>query len=176
MSWRPWGHREVRRRWRPTARCKPDKKRRYMSKKWTYSWQLCFLKKHSQFSHSGSSANHWTSGQKTHLIRNGKKSNFVPFVVPGLPASSSSTIPSPSSPSSSSQDSVFDVNRYSENPVPERSGSTSEEVGRDPLHKPTETETKIKMRNAKKYTAIYCMTWRTGCRSSDKIWSMKVVL
>ena len=89
---------------------------------------------------------------------------------------SSSTIPSPSSPSSSSQDSVFDANRYSENPVPERSGSTSEEVGRDPLHKPTETENKIKMRNAKKYTAIYCMTWRTGCRSSDKIWSMGVVL
>ena len=53
-----------------------------------------------------------------HLTQNGKKidcniSNYVPFVVPGLSASSSSTTPSPTS-SSSSQDSVFDVNRYTE--------------------------------------------------------------
>ena len=74
---------------------------------------------------------HWISGQKPHLIRVGKRidcnmSNCVPFVVPGLSASSSSTTPSRTSPSSSSQDSVFDVNRYTENPVQERSGSTSE--------------------------------------------------
>ena len=54
----------------------------------------------------------WFSGQTPHLIRNGKridckKSNYVPFVVPGLSASSSSTTPSPTSPSSSSQDSVI---------------------------------------------------------------------
>ena len=60
---------------------------------------------------------HWTSGQKPHLIRNGKRidcnmSNYVPSVVPGLSASSSSTTSSPTSPSSSSQDSIFDVNRY----------------------------------------------------------------
>ena len=43
---------------------------------------------------------HWISGQKPHLIRNGKRieidcniSNFVPFMVPGLSASSSSTTP-----------------------------------------------------------------------------------
>ena len=40
-------------------------------------------------------------------------------------------------PSSSSQDSVFDVNRYMENPVPERSGSTSGELRGDPLHETT---------------------------------------
>ena len=39
---------------------------------------------------------HWTSGQKPHLIRNRKridckKSNYVPFVVPGLSTSSSTT-------------------------------------------------------------------------------------
>ena len=39
---------------------------------------------------------HWTSGQKPHLIRKGKRSdcnisNFVPFVVPGLSTSSSTT-------------------------------------------------------------------------------------
>ena len=50
----------------------------------------------------------------------------------------------PTSPSSSSQDSVFDVNRYTENPVQERSGRTSEEQRRNPLHKPTETENKNK--------------------------------
>ena len=88
---------------------------------------------------------HWTSGQNPHLVRNGKRtgcniSNYVPFVVPGLSASSSSTSPSPTSPSSSSQDSIFDVNRYTENPVPERNGSTSEEFRGDPLHESTETE------------------------------------
>ena len=79
----------------------------------------------------------WTSGQKPHLTENGKKfdcsiSNYVPFVVPGLSTSSSTTpTPTSSSSSSSSQDSVFDVNRYTENPVPERSGSTSEELQRN---------------------------------------------
>ena len=42
---------------------------------------------------------YWSSGQKLHLIRNGKRidcstSHYVPFVVPGLSASSSSTTPS----------------------------------------------------------------------------------
>ena len=97
-----------------------------MSSTWTYSSKICFL-------------NHWISGQKPHLIRNGKRidckfSNYVPFVVPGLSASSSSTTSPPTSPSSSSQDSVFDVNRYTNNPVPERCGSTSEELQGNPLH------------------------------------------
>ena len=33
--------------------------------------------------------------------------------------------------------------------------------------------TKIKMKDAKEYKAICCMTCRTGCRISEKIWSMK---
>ena len=83
--------------------------------------------------------------EKPHLIRNGKRidcktSNCLPFVVPGLSASSSSTTPSPGSPSSSSQDPVFDESRYTENPVPERSGSVSKEPRGDPLHEPTETQ------------------------------------
>ena len=91
-------------------------------------------------------AYHWTSGQKPHLIRNGRRidcniSNFVPFVVLGL-STSSSTKPTPTSPSSSSQDSVFDVNRHTENQVPERSGRKSEELRGNPLHEPTETENK----------------------------------
>ena len=41
---------------------------------------------------------------------------------------------------------------------------------------PQKRKTKIKMRSAKKYKAIYCTTCRTGYRSSRRIWSMKVVL
>ena len=66
-------------------------------------------------------------------------SNYVPFVVPGL-STSSSTTPTPTSSTSSSQDSVLDVRRYVENPVPERSGSTSEELRRNLVHGSTETE------------------------------------
>ena len=57
LSWRPWGHRGVRRRWwRPTTRCKQEKKWRYMSKNWTCSSRSCFLMKLPQFFLSGSSA------------------------------------------------------------------------------------------------------------------------
>ena len=82
---------------------------------------------------------HWISGQKTSHPKKGKrfdciKSNFVPFVVLGLSASSSSTAPSPFSPSVSSQDSANDVNRHTGNPVPESSVSTSGELRGDPLH------------------------------------------
>ena len=91
---------------------------------------------------------HWASGQKPHLTKKGKRidcniSNYVPFVVPGL-STSSSTTPTPTSSSSSSQDSAFDANRYTENPVQVRSGSTSEELRGNPLPKPTETENKNK--------------------------------
>ena len=91
---------------------------------------------------------HWTSGQKTHLTKKGKRidcnvSNYVPSVVPGS-STSSSTTPTPTSSSSSSQNSVFDENRYTENSVPERSGSTSEELRGNPLHRPTETQNKSK--------------------------------
>ena len=75
---------------------------------------------------------HWISDEKPHLMKKGKRmdcniSNYVPFVVHGLSGSSSSTTSTPTSASSSSQDFVPD-NRYTENPVPERSGSTSEEL------------------------------------------------
>ena len=65
------------------------------------------------------------------------------LVVPGS-STSSPTTPTPTSSSSSSQDSVFDVSRYIENPVSERSGSTSEERRGNPLHRSTETENKNK--------------------------------
>ena len=58
------------------------------------------------------------------------------LAVPGLSASSSTT-PTPTSSSSSSQDSVFDVNRYTENP-----GSTGGEL----RHESTGTENQNKNR------------------------------
>ena len=80
----------------------------------------------------------WISGQKPHLIRNGKRIDCnIPtmyhlwFLVS---SEFSSTTLSLTSPSSSSQDSIFDVNRYTDNPVPERSRSTSGELWGDPLH------------------------------------------
>ena len=36
-------------------------------------------------------------------------------------------------------------------------------------------KTTIKMKDAKKYETIYRMTCQTGCRSSERIWSMKVL-
>ena len=71
---------------------------------------------------------HWTSGPKPHLIKNGRKincntANCVPFVVPGL-STSSSTSTSPTSPTSSSQESVTPT----EHPASTRSENVSEEV------------------------------------------------
>ena len=90
---------------------------------------------------------HWTSCQKPHLIMNGKKihcnkSNNVPFMVPGL-STRSFTTPTHTCSTSASQDSV-DVRQYAGNPEPERSGSTSEELRGNPMHKPTETKNKNK--------------------------------
>ena len=67
----------------------------------------------------------WTSGQKPHLIKNGRMidcntANYVLFVVPGL--STSSTSSSSTSPTSSSQETLTDT----EIPATRRSGSTDE--------------------------------------------------
>ena len=108
--------------------------------------------------------NHWTSGQKPHLTKNGKRiyckfSNYVPLVVPSL-STSSSTTPTPTSSSSSSQDSVFEVSKYTENPVHERSGSTSWELRANPMHKATETENKKKWRTRR--STKRSITWIAG--------------
>ena len=120
-----------------------------MSNTWTCLPKLCFLINFCSLS----SEKLWGScvcipldqRSKPHLVRNGRRincniSNYVPFLVLGLSVSSSSSTPSLTSPSCSSKDSLFDVNRYTENVVPERSGSTSEELQGDPLHETTEAE------------------------------------
>ena len=80
---------------------------------------------------------HWTSGQKPHLTKNGRKihcsfPNFAPFCL----STSSSTSSSPASSSSSSQDTVIST----ENPAIERSEITSEESRRNPSRGSAETE------------------------------------
>ena len=82
----------------------------------------------------------WTSGQKPHLIKNGRKidcntANYVPFVVPGLSTSfSSSSLRT--SPTSSSQETVTPT----ELPASTRSESMSEEVRGNSSHGPAESE------------------------------------
>ena len=122
---------------------------------------------------------HWTSGQKPLLTKKGtridcKKSNCVPFVVLGL-STRSSTTPTPTSSSSSSQDSVFNVSRYTENPVHERSGSMSKGLRGNRCINQQKPKTKLKMKEAKKHKAMHCTTCRTGCKISEKFWSMKVL-
>ena len=70
----------------------------------------------------------WTSGQKPQLIKDGRRlqcstANYVPFVVPGLSTSSSTSF-SPTSPTSSSQES----GTITEHPASTRSENMSVEV------------------------------------------------
>ena len=150
-----------------------------MSSNRFYSSKLCFLMKLPQcfpWCEDHGYTYHWISGQKPHLIRNGKRidrniSNYARFVVLGLSTSSSSTTLSPTSPSSSSQDSVFDVNRYVENPLPERKGTTSGELRGDPSHEATETENKNKNGESEEVQRD-CLI---GYRNPGRIWLMKVI-
>ena len=80
LTWRPWGHRGVRRRWwRPTARCKPEKKPRYMSKNWTLLVKVMLLEETPAVLSLGKICEdhgysyHWTSSQKPHLTKKGKR-------------------------------------------------------------------------------------------------------
>ena len=82
---------------------------------------------------------HWTSGQIPHLIKNDRKincntANFLPFVVPGLPTSSS-TSSSPTSLTSSSQETVIDTE------IPATRGESTDEIARgDPSRESAEIE------------------------------------
>ena len=83
---------------------------------------------------------HWTSCQKPHLIKNGRNincntANYVPFVVPGLSTSSSSSS-SPTSRTPSSQETVAPT----EHPASTRSESMSDGVRGNWSCGPAETE------------------------------------
>ena len=108
---------------------------------------------------------HWTSGRKPQLTKQGKTigcniSNYVPFLVPGL--STSSRIPYLTSADTPK------IQYPKEVEVRVRSYGETRCIN--------QLKPQKKKKDAKKYTAIYCMTCQTGCRSSEKNWSMKVVL
>ena len=101
---------------------------------------------------------HWTSGQKPHLIKNGRKikrntANYVPFVVPGLSTSSSSSF-SPTS-QTLSQEAVT----LTQHPVSIRSESMSDEGRGDPSRGPVEAE------NQKMTMKEYGETRRVICQN-----------
>ena len=110
----------------------------------------------------------WTSGQKPHLIKNAKKihcdtSNHVPFVVPGLSTSSST---SSTSPTSSSKETVTNT----EIPATRRRESTRL-AREDPLHRSAEIE---KKKATKNYRVMSCKVRQIGYRSSSMDWLMNV--
>ena len=142
----------------------------------------------------------WINGQKTHLINNGIRiqcnmKNFVPIVVPGLSASSSSSLPSstsvtpsrqeidhPTSSSSSSTSITMTVSSDSgtearEDPCGIDSYSVTvsskhvEGTERsDPLTKPTQNPKPCKHETTRQNGATRCVpTSRSGCKNSEKI-------
>ena len=111
----------------------------------------------------------WTSGQKPHLKRNGRRircntANYVPFVVLGQSTSSSSSS-SPTSPTSSSQEAVTPT----QHPASTRSEGMSEEVRGESSRRPAETENPIKMKTTKEYGATRCVICQNGKKSSREI-------
>ena len=105
---------------------------------------------------------HWTSGQKPHLIKTGRKTdcntaNFVPFFFPGL----SSTSSEPTSPTSSSQEAVTPT----EHPASTRSASGCDEARGNSSHGPAETENKNKSDDNEEV-----MICQNGWKSSGEIW------
>ena len=124
---------------------------------------------------------HWISGQKPHLIRNGKRidcnfSNCVPFVVFGvyqrvLPQlhchlllhhllHRTRHLISTNKPK---------IQYPKEVEVRVKSFDETRCIN------PQKPKTKIKMGNQKKYKAIYCMNFLIGDRKSRRIWLMKVL-
>ena len=88
-------------------------------------------------------SDHWTSGQKPHLTKK-EQENWLQYIK--LCAIRSLWFVYKFLSNAHTYIIIFitvfriwfDVNRYTESPVPERSGSTSEELRGNPLHKPTE--------------------------------------
>ena len=84
---------------------------------------------------------HWASGQKPHLLKNGRRltcstANYVP-VAPGLSITSSNSA-TPTSPTSVLQEAVVPKLH----PASKRSESTSGTVRGDPSHEPAEPKNK----------------------------------
>ena len=142
----------------------------------------------------------WINGQKPNLIKNGIRiqcntENFVPNVVPGLSASSSSgshhstsmtpsrqEIDHPTSSSSSSTSPTTTVSSDSEtraredlsgidfHPAPVSSSYVERTERDDPLTKPTKSPKPNKNENHETERATRCILInRNGCKNSEKI-------
>ena len=121
----------------------------------------------------------WSSGQKPHLIKNGRRidcniSNNVPFVVAvylRVPLQRPHLLHhhfhhrTPYLMSTDTPKIQF----------PKEMEARARSYGETRCKDQQKTKTKIKMKDTKKYRAIYCMTCRSGCRNSERIWSMKVL-
>ena len=113
---------------------------------------------------------HWISGHKPQLIKNGRRiecntANYVPFVVPGLSTSSSSSSTT-KSPTSSSQEAVT----LTQHPASTGSESVSDGVRGTSSHGPAETENPNKMMTTKEYGETRCVICQNGYRSSGTVW------
>ena len=122
---------------------------------------------------------HWTSGRGPHLTKKGQQ-NSLPHIklctirCPWFIDEFLCNAPHLLLHHLHSQDSVFHVGRYTENPVPKRSGNTSEELRGNPLHEPQKPKTNTRgiRRSTKRYIAW--IAW-IGYRNSERIWLMKVL-
>ena len=186
LSWRPWGHRGARRRWwRPTARCKRRSDNICQAIGLNLS-KLCFLKKLPRCFHWRSSARSWVFQQ---LDQRSKTTSRQKWQENRLQCIKLCVIRSP-----------WFIYEFLDNAhtyffIIFITGFC---IWRQQIHRKSSTrkkrkyewgatvnslhmnqqkpKTQINMNDAKKYKAICCMTCRTGCRSSEKIWSVKVVL
>ena len=110
-----------------------------------------------------------TSGQKPHLIKNGRNikcntANYVPFVVPGLSTGSSSSATS-ASPKS--------VLQEAELPASTRSESTSSTVCVNPSHEPPEIDQE-KHGDNDNVRGNRCVICQDGSKNLRRIWWMEV--
>ena len=110
-----------------------------------------------------------TSGQKPHLIKNGRSikcntANCVPFVVPGL-STGSSCSSTPTSPTSLSQE--------AEHPASTRSESSSSTVCVNPSHEPPEIDQE-KHGDNENVRGNRCVICQDGSKNLRRIWWMEV--
>ena len=147
--------------------CKPEKKSRKMSKELDLFVTVMLVEETLAVLSLGKLCEdhgytyHWTSGQKTTSHKKWQENwlqHVKLFVIRRLWF-------------------IDELSRYTKNPVLEWSGSTSEELRGNQLHKLTKTENKNKHEGREEVQSdlLYELAG-TDHRSSEKICSMKVVL
>ena len=125
---------------------------------------------------------HWTSGQKPHLSKKGQE-NWLQYIIlwtircPWFIKLWTSRSPL------FIYEFLYNTHTYFIDTFITGLNEAKKEVevwvrssGETRCINPQKPKTKIKVKDAKKYKAICGKTCRTGCRSWEKIWSMKLVL